>query len=255
MAERLQKVLSGWGIASRRHAENLIKAGRVSVNGQVAELGQKANPEHDRIQLDGQELNAQNHPESHYYLLNKPLRVVSTCHDPQGRKTVLAFLPPNVIHNQGIHPVGRLDYNSTGALLLTNDGDLTYRLTHPRHHFPKIYRVMVAGQPSAATLDHWRRGVRLGDRPTQPAQVTIVPPASPHQTELEIVLWEGQNRQIRRTAEQLGHPVKQLHRLAVGPIALGDLAPGKIRPLTRPELKQLRQVSTQTSAPSNVTES
>lgn len=242
MAERLQKVLSQWGVASRRHAEGLIQSGRVSVNGEVAHLGQKADPLCDRIELDGRLLSAQNRPEHYYLLLNKPKRVVSSCNDPRDRKTVLAFLPEPLRQGAGIHPVGRLDFNSTGALLLTNDGDLTCRLTHPRHHVPKTYRVTVAGQPKATALRQWRQGVALAGRRTLPAEVKVISVLTSDQTELEIVLREGRNRQIRRVAEQLGHPVKRLHRIAIGPLQLGDLAMGQVRSLTTAEIAELQRV-------------
>lgn len=242
---RLQKVLSQWGVASRRHAEILIEAGRVSVNGEVAHLGQRADPNQDRIELDGRLLSAQNRPAHHYLLLNKPTRVMSSCDDPEGRKTVLAFLPETLQAGTGMHPVGRLDFNSTGALLLTNEGALTCRLTHPRYHIPKTYRVAVAGSPSPEVLSQWQQGILLAGRRTLPAQVSRVtdpPDGLPDCTELEIVLREGRNRQIRRVAEALGHPVKRLHRIAIGPIALGDLAIGQTRPLIPAELTQLRRL-------------
>ena len=241
MEERLQKVLSQWGIASRRHAETLIQSGRVLVNGQVAQLGQKADPKQDQIELDGKILSARNRPGYQYLLLNKPKRVMSSCHDPQNRKTVLAFLPETLRQGKGMHPVGRLDFNSTGALLLTNDGDLTYRLTHPRYHIPKIYRVVVVGQPSPTAIRQWQQGVVLAGRRTQPAKVSLMSTVTSDYTQLEIVLWEGRNRQIRRVAEQLGHPVKQLHRIAIGPIRLGDLASGQVRKLTSAESTLLWQ--------------
>jgi len=254
MEERLQKVLSKWGIASRRHAESLIEAGRVKVNGEVATLGQKVDPDRDTIQLNGRELAQRDRPQSYYGLLNKPLRTLSTCQDPQGRHTVLDLLPRELQQDSGIHPVGRLDYNSTGALLLTNDGELTYHLTHPRHHIPKTYRVTVKGQPSPDIISRWQRGVRLSGRLTAPAKVTVLSSESPGQTELEIRLWEGRNRQIRRTADLLGHPVKRLHRLAIGPIHLGNLRNGQVRPLTSEELKQLRQSVLNTADVRDVTE-
>ncbi len=238
MQERLHKILSQWGIASRRRAEVLIRAGRVRVNGELAQIGQLADPQTDVIELDGQVIQMHDRPRLYYFLLHKPLRVVSSCDDPQGRKTVLAFLPPALQQGTGIHPVGRLDYFSTGALLLTNDGDLTYRLTHPRHHIPKTYRVIVAGTPTEPTLRQWRAGFLLEGRKTAPAQVRLLSAAA-HQAELEVILWEGRNRQIRRVAEALGHPVKALHRLAIGPIRLGSLAPGQLRELTPTEHRQL----------------
>jgi len=243
MEERLQKVLSQWGVASRRHAETLIQSGRVRVNGEAAHLGQKADPDRDRIELDGRVLAQQQRPQHHYWLLNKPQRVVSSCYDPQRRKTVLAFLPHDLGHQSGIHPVGRLDYNSTGALILTNDGDLTYQLTHPRHHIPKTYRVVVAGQLKPATIRRWEQGIVLAGRRTLPARVTVIATNPPRSTELEVVLTEGRNRQIRRVAEHLGHPVKQLHRIAIGPIQLGSLAAGAIRPLTAAEVAHLRSAA------------
>lgn len=240
MEERLQKVLAQWGVASRRHAETLIEAGRVRVNGTTAHLGQKADPTQDRIELDGRLIAPPTRPTHRYFLLNKPQRVVCSCEDPQGRKTVLAFLPRHLQHGAGLHPVGRLDFNSTGALVLTNDGDLTYRLTHPRHHMAKTYRVIVTGKPSAATLRQWQQGISLAGRRTLPAQVKIVSTTESHnRTELEVVLQEGRNRQIRRVAERLGHPVKKLHRLAIGPIHLGNLGIGEVRELTDAELIQL----------------
>ncbi|MDB9526094.1 pseudouridine synthase [Oscillatoria sp. CS-180] len=242
MEERLQKLLSRWGIASRRRAEELIHAGRVSVNGKVAELGQKANPAIDSIQLDGQKLSVQKQPEYYYFLLNKPLRVISTCQDPQGRRTVLDLLPRHVRRGVGIHPVGRLDYNSTGALLLTNDGALTYRLTHPRHHIPKTYRVVVAGRPSPASIGLWKQGLTIGNYQTLPAKVDVISTGA-KQTELAITLWEGRNRQIRRTADYLGYPVKSLHRVSIGPICLDNLELGQARPVTEQELTELRRAT------------
>lgn len=254
MEERLQKLLSKWGGASRRHAEALIQAGRVLVNDQVAELGQKADPDSDRIVLDGRELSGQKRPELHYFLLNKPSRVVSTCQDPQGRKTVLAFLPKDLQDGAGIHPVGRLDYNSTGALILTNDGNLTHQLTHPSHQLPKTYRVIVKGNPQPAVIDRWRQGIVLAGRRTLPAEVKILAQSATC-TELEIVLREGRNRQIRRVAETLGHPVKSLHRIAIGPIHVAELGPGQLRQLTEAELGKLCYRTEEILTAHDVTES
>lgn len=247
MEERLQKILSQWGIASRRQAETLIQSGHILVNGQVAQLGQKVNPEQDQIELDGKVLSSRNRPAHHYFLLNKPKRVMSSCDDPQGRKTVLEFLPTDLRHGMGMHPVGRLDFNSTGALVITNDGNLTYHLTHPRHHVPKTYQVVVAGKLKATAAQQWQQGVILEGRRTLPAKINVVSTTSSEATELEIVLWEGRNRQIRRVAEYLGHPVKRLHRMAIGPIQLGKLAMGQVRELTSTELNELHQSFTSTS--------
>jgi len=234
MAERLQKVLSQWGVASRRRAEQLMAAGRVQVNGRVPSLGQKVDPTVDVVTVDGQVVTATPRPLLQYWLLNKPLGMVSTCFDPQGRRTVLAALPP-ALQDVGLHPVGRLDRDSTGALLLTNDGALTHWLTHPRHDCAKTYQVWVAGRPSYGVLMRWRQGVLLDGRPTRPADVTVLGQRQ-GATLLQVVLKEGRNRQIRRVAAQLGHPVQALERTALGPIALADLPSGQVRPLTEAEV-------------------
>ncbi|MGA1474378.1 MAG: pseudouridine synthase [Prochlorothrix sp.] len=241
MADRLQKVLAHQGIASRRRAEELIVAGRVRVNGQVAHLGQKVDPQQDFIELDGVSLQTHPKPEHLYILLHKPLGVVSTCADPQGRPTVLDHLPSTLHQGQGLHPVGRLDFNSTGALLLSNDGDFTFRLTHPRHPIAKTYRVWVQGHPSPDSLQRWRSGLPLDGKLTLPATVKRVQ-QKPDRTCLQIQLWEGRNRQIRRVAEQLGHPVLRLHRTAIGPLSLDPLPPGQWRHLTLQEIQNLTQV-------------
>lgn len=237
MTERLQKILSQWGIASRRQAEQMVLAGRVRLNGAVAELGQKADPAQDRIEVDGRLVQPQNRPDRLYLLLHKPEGVVSTCRDPQNRRTALDLLPTSL--RQGLHPVGRLDAASTGALLLTNDGTVTACLTHPRHSVAKTYRVWVEGQPSAAALQQWRQGVMLENRLTRPAGVRQLEVRA-DQTCLEVVLREGRNRQIRRVAAQLGHPVRALHRLAIGAIQLGGLASGQYRLLDLSEISFLQ---------------
>lgn len=241
MAERLQKILSQWGVASRRKAEALIVAGRVELNGCVALLGQQADPQVDAIAVDGVLLQPAKRPQRVYFLLNKPRGVVSTCSDPEGRPTVLNLLPDRLHQHQGIHPVGRLDTYSTGALLLTNDGQFTYQLTHPRHEIEKFYRVTVTGHPSAAVLAQWRRGIALDGQRTLPAGVELISEAADYTT-LAITLREGRNRQVRRVAEALGHPVKELHRWAIGEVQLGDLAPGQCRPLTPSEHQRLTAI-------------
>jgi pseudouridine synthase len=242
MAARLQKILSQWGIASRRRAEQLILAGRVSVNGEVAKLGQTAEPTTDRIEVDGKLIAVQSRPEHVYLLLNKPVGVVSTCSDPQGRPTVLELLPPQLRADGGIHPVGRLDIDSSGALLLTNDGELTFRLTHPSHSITKTYAVWVQGRPAAAVLAAWRNGIDLDGRYTLPAQVDVVKQQT-DRTLLKIVLTEGRNRQIRRVADRLAHPVLHLHRTSIGNISIdGDAPPqvGSYRHLQLSELHSLQ---------------
>ncbi|NEQ30698.1 MAG: rRNA pseudouridine synthase [Leptolyngbya sp. SIO4C5] len=247
MEERLQKVLSQWGVASRRQAEQLIREGRVMLNGAIAELGQKADPQTDEIAVDGLVLKPANQPDSYYLLLHKPAGVVSTCEDPWGRPTVLSLLPLAWQQGQGIHPVGRLDADSTGALLLTNDGHLTYQLTHPRHQIAKTYEVEVEGRPSAHRLQQWRHGIVLLGRKTLPAQIKVLKQSAPDRTLLRVVLREGRNRQIRRVAKQLGHPVVTLKRTAIGPIELGNLPSGHYRILAAPEVAMLTQTMPDTS--------
>ncbi|MEO1520357.1 MAG: pseudouridine synthase [Cyanobacteria bacterium J06633_2] len=238
MSERLQKILAQWGVASRRNAETLINEGRVLLNGVPATLGQRADPSVDQIEVDGQIIRPVNRPEPIYLLLNKPAGVVSTCHDEKGRKTVLDLLPEEMQQSSGIHPVGRLDTASTGALLLTNDGQLTFRLTHPRHSISKTYLVWVDGHPSPEILHQWCSGVLLDGRKTRSAKVMPLKRKA-NQTLLKIVMREGRNRQIRRVAEQLGHPVTWLHRTAVGCIEIKSLKPGNFRSLSPSEVKAL----------------
>lgn len=247
MKERVQKIIAQWGIASRRQAETLIVEGRVRLNGEIVQLGQKADPHRDRLEVDGQRLRSRDRPDRVYLLLHKPKGVVSTCVDPQGRKTVMDLLPEPWHQGQGIHPIGRLDIDSTGALLLTNDGELTQAIAHPRSHLVKLYHVWVAGHPAASTLQAWRQGVILDDQKTLPAVVKVLTERA-DRTLLAIELREGRNRQIRRVAEQLGHPVLKLHRVAIGPIQLQGanklgLAPGQCRSLTPKELQSIRQAS------------
>ncbi|MBW4657199.1 MAG: rRNA pseudouridine synthase [Drouetiella hepatica Uher 2000/2452] len=259
MAERLQKILSQWGIASRRQAEQMILAGRVRLNGAIAQLGEKADPAIDQIEVDGQRVQMSDRPQRLYLLVNKPIGVVSTCDDPEGRSTVLDLLPNSLRQDTGIHPVGRLDVMSTGALLLTNDGEVTAGFTHPRHQIHKVYQVQVEGSPSPEVLQQWRQGIWLEGRLTLPAEVKVLDSrqggypdlriASKH-TNLEVVLREGRNRQIRRVAEQLGHPVVRLHRVAIGAINLGQLPSGQYRSLMAAEVEYLRQqVSSGLQAP------
>jgi pseudouridine synthase len=244
MEERLQKILSQWGIASRRHAEAMILAGRVRCNGTVVGLGQKADPLRDQIEVDGLLVQPAHRPTLVYILLHKPAGVVSTCYDPQGRPTVLELLSPELREAQGIHPVGRLDVESTGALLLTNDGDLTFSLTHPRHNIPKTYHVWVQSSLPESVLQKWRQGVVLDGKKTRPAQVRVIEQGS-SQTCLEIILQEGRNRQIRRIAKLLGYPVIHLHRIAIGSIGLqlpneAPLPKGRYRHLKDSELRYLQ---------------
>jgi 16S rRNA pseudouridine516 synthase len=235
-AERLQKLMAAAGFCSRRRGEELLREGRVFVNGQVAALGDRADAERDDIRIDGRPLRAAPLPLT--LLLNKPSGVLCTCHDPHGRPTVLNLLPPELRRGQGLHPVGRLDADSRGALLLSNAGSLTLKLTHPRYGHRKTYRVWVKGQPGAEVLQRWRRGVPLDGVASRPVQLSLIE-QRPDATRLELVLREGRNRQIRRTAELLGHPVLDLERIAIGPLELGELAEGHWRRLEPQEWQAL----------------
>ncbi|PNW46437.1 UNVERIFIED_CONTAM: pseudouridine synthase [Euhalothece sp. KZN 001] len=245
--ERVQKILSQWGVASRRQAEKMMIAGRVKINGKVAQLGQKINLEQDQITVDGKLISPKKRPRQLYILVNKPLGVVSTCRDTQNRKTVLDLLPNSLKNGQGLHPVGRLDINSTGALLLTNDGDLTLHLTHPRYHLPKTYEVWIKDNPPESVLEQWRNGVILDQKKTLPAAIKVLK-RQREKTLLEIVLTEGRNRQIRRVAEQLGYPVLALHRSAIGALNLKTKdkllnESGNYRFLTAQEIHYLKHQS------------
>jgi len=247
MEQRLQKILSQWGVASRRKAEEMMIRGRVRVNGKIASLGEKANPESDLIEVDGLAIQSQSRPQAIYLLLNKPAGVVSTCAEPGKRQKVLDLLPPELSLGKGIHPVGRLDVESTGALLLTNDGQLTYCLTHPKHQVPKTYQVWVEGHPSEKILKSWCQGIILSGKKTLPAGVKILDKKESSQTWLEVVIYEGRNRLIRRVAEQLGHPVIKLHRTAIGQIKLQSpgepiLSEGQYRPLNVSEMFFLQKL-------------
>lgn len=239
MTERLQKLLSQRGIASRRQAEKLILGGRVTVNGKIAEIGQQADASIDRICVDEVEIGQP--PGDAYFLLHKPKGVFSTCKDPQGRKTVLDLIDD--VQCRGVHPVGRLDANSTGVLLLTNDGSLTYQLTHPRHQISKVYQVRVMGVPTDTALAKWRSGVMLSGRKTLPAQVHLMKRLPDNKALLRVTLTEGRNRQIRRVAEGLGYPVTALHRIKIGPLSLGNLPRGRYRLLTPQEITQLKRAA------------
>lgn len=231
--ERLQKILARAGYGSRRACEELIKARRVTVDGRAAELGQSADPATQRILVDGQPVRL---PTTHTYVaLNKPRGVVSTMSDPEGRRTVreLVALP------ERIYPVGRLDTDSEGLILLTDDGELTQQLTHPRYRHPRIYRVLVEGIPTAETLERWRRGVQLDTRPARFDQV-IAERSDEGRTWLRVTVHEGRNHLVRRVAAALGHPVVRLIRVAMGPVRLGDLPPGQWRRLTSEEVAALK---------------
>ena len=226
--ERLQKVLARVGLGSRRACEELIVQGRVTVNGEVAELGRRVDTAHDRVELDGAPLPVL--PGLVHYLLNKPAGVVTTADDPQGRPTVVELVPDD----PRVFPVGRLDADTEGLLVLTNDGELAQRLTHPSFGVDKEYIAEVEGVPGAGALRRLRNGVELDDGMTAPAKVGVVAPGV-----LRIVIHEGRNRQVRRMCEAVGHPVRRLVRTRIGPLADRSLAPGRWRALTSAEVRAL----------------
>jgi len=235
--ERLQKVLAAAGLGSRRQCEELITAGRVEIDRHVVtELGTRVDPESREIRVDGEPL-----PQTKrvYFAVNKPPGVVSTNRDPAGRPRVVDLVPSG---DARLFSVGRLDLNSEGLILLTNDGELANRLAHPRYEVEKVYRVLVVGHPGREVLDALRKGTHLAEGLVRAEQVRV---KSHHKesTVLEMVLREGKNREIRRMLAKLGHKVLRLARIAVGPVRIGNLAPGESRPLTRQEIDALRRTS------------
>ena len=231
---RLQKVLAQAGIASRRACEVLISEGRVEVNSEVVlEQCRRVDPERDVIRVDGARIPP---PRRHRYLaLNKPRGVVATMDDPEGRRTIADLLDTRQLRNERLFHVGRLDTDSEGLLIMTNDGDLAQRLAHPSFEVPKSYIAEVAGVVSEQTLKRLRRGITLEDGPVKPTSVKIVSSVG-DKTLLKITLQEGRNRIVRRTMEAVGHPVRRLSRIGIGPVRLGNLKVGEYRELTREEL-------------------
>ena len=228
--ERLQKVLARVGIGSRRVCEDLIAEGRVLVDGEMAVLGRRVDPETALIEVDGAPVGVR--PDLVHYVLNKPAGVVTTADDPQGRPTVVGLVPiePRVF------PVGRLDVDTEGLLLLTNDGELAHRLTHPSYGVEKEYVAEVEGLPTRAVLRRLREGVELDDGPTAPARATLVDPSV-----VRLTIHEGRNRQVRRMCEAVGHSVVRLVRTRIGPLADRSLAPGAWRELTGDEVRSLQR--------------
>ncbi len=226
--ERLQKVLARSGLASRRVCEDLIAEGRVTVNGEVADLGRRVDPVADIVEIDGALVPTA--PGLVYYLLNKPAGVVTTAADTHGRPTVVALVPSE----PRVFPVGRLDADTEGLLLLTNDGELTHRLTHPSFGVEKEYLASVTGDPTPAALRRLREGVELEDGPTAPARVSRLDAGL-----LRITIHEGRNRQVRRMCEAIGHPVTRLVRSRIGTLADRRLKPGEWRVVTPDEVRAL----------------
>src|SRR6266571_3475021 len=238
--DRLQKILSQAGIASRRASEQLMLDGRVTVNGAVVrELGTKADAGHDDIRVDGRRVkSAERH---RYILLNKPRGYVTTRSDPQRRPTVIDLLGGV---REYVYPVGRLDFDSEGLLLLTNDGDLAARLTHPRHGIARVYEARVLGVPDTRDIERLSRGIVLEGRRTSPAEVNVLPHGrDAREATLSIVIREGRNRQVRKMCDAIGHPVSHLRRVAIGPIRDARLKVGSWRDLTEDEVKRLRNAA------------
>jgi 23S rRNA pseudouridine2605 synthase len=236
--QRLQKYLAVRGVASRRRAEEMIRQGRVRVNDDlVTQMGFQVHPNLDRVFVDGVLVGEPDRPI--YVALNKPVGVISSTRDPRGRKTVVDLLEGIP---ERVYPVGRLDADSEGLVLLTNDGELAVRLAHPRYGVSKLYRIWVKGRPSPRALQVLINGVPLSDGRTSPAQVAICA-THPDTTELKIELWEGRNRQIRRMCEAIGHPVARLRREKIGSLALGALSLGQWRHVGPSELAALRNTA------------
>jgi 23S rRNA pseudouridine2605 synthase len=233
--ERLQKLLARGGYGSRRSCEQIITQGRVTVNGNVAQLGQQADPQKDDIRVDGQRLAL---PESFVYImLNKPRGVISD-EDVGGNWPPARDLIPLDGH---LYPVGRLDVQSEGLMLFTDDGQLAHRLTHPRYEHTKTYHVLVEGRPPEQILDRWRHGVNLDGKATNPAGVRVLRKTR-EGTWIEVIMSEGRKRQIRRVAARLGHPALQVKRVKIGPLELGDLPSGAWRRLTDEEVATLQTI-------------
>jgi pseudouridine synthase len=252
---RLQKILSQAGIASRRAAERLMAEGRVTVNGRtIREMGVKADPAADDIRVDGRRVKSAQRPR--YLLLYKPAGYLTTRDDPKRRRTVLDLLRGV---REYVYPVGRLDYDTEGLLLLTNDGDLAARLTHPRHGVERTYEARVAGMPDEEALERLRTGIPLDGRRTLPADVTLLnrekgPAKAGRQGRsdqglLLITIREGRNRQVRRMCEAVGHPVRALTRTAIGPIRDRRLKPGEWRDLTAAEIRRLADLAARPAPP------
>jgi pseudouridine synthase len=243
--DRLQKILARAGFGSRRACETIIEEGRVTVDGKVATLGDQADPDTQRITVDGIPIPK---PQPRIYImLHKPRGFITTTSDPQGRRTVLDLVDiPELRRSQGrgremrLYPVGRLDADSEGLLLLTNDGALTQHLTHPKYGHSRTYRVLVEGEPTEDAIERWRKGVNLDGRPARFDRV-VIEERQREQTWLQVTVHEGRNHLVRRMAAALGYGVKRLIRISMGPLQLGDLQRGKWRYLGDQELQALRR--------------
>jgi len=239
---RLQKVLAEIGLASRRQAEEMIRQGRVTINGRAARIGEKVDPSRDHIKVDGRRVALPS--EKLYLLLHKPKNTVTTLEDPEGRPTVLSLVKEK---RARLFPVGRLDYDAEGFLLLTNDGDLAHRLSHPSFRIPRTYRVKVKGKPSPEEIRKLSRGISLEDGPTAPCRITFLRETRENAW-MEMTLREGRNRQVKRMWEKMGYPVLKLKRVSFAGLALGNLQPGEYRALGPKELEKIRRMTGDPSA-------
>ena len=247
MEVRLQKIISAAGVASRRAAEKLIEEGRVQVNGTtVTELGTKADPDTDDIRVD--ERRVKQPQRQRYLLLNKPRGYVTTRSDPEHRPTVLDLLKGV---REYVYPVGRLDFDSEGLLLLTNDGDLAATLMHPRHEVERVYEAQVLGVPDAHDIDRLSRGIVIEGRRTSPANVELLRErrTDGDTSVLRVTIHEGRTRQVRKMADAIGHPVRALRRVRIGPIADKNLRPGSYRELTTEEVRKLKHAGEPSRTP------
>jgi 23S rRNA pseudouridine2605 synthase len=244
--ERIQKILARAGVAARRKAEDLIREGRVTVNGEVATLGAKADPSKDAIKVDDRRIHVPR--AQRYLLLYKPKGYLTAVSDPQGRPTVLDLVPTAL--RKALVPVGRLDYQTEGLLLLTDDGDFAQHLAHPRYGCRKTYEVKVKGVPAETALDRLRAGIVLEGKRTSPCRIEPVRRTGPRREEtgnswFRVELSEGRTRQIREMFFRVGHPVQKLRRVAIGPLNDASLGPGDLRELTEREVEQLRRATAQ----------
>lgn len=241
--ERLSKLIAAAGVTSRRRAAELIRSGRVRVDGRVVlEPGAQVDPEQSRVEVDGTQLRRE---PRRYAILNKPRGPLSSVRDDRGRTTVLDLLPGM---KERLYPAGRLDADTEGLLLLTNDGDLTHRLTHPRHGIEKVYEAEVKGRPSRAALGRLSRGMMLEEGPTGPARTRLLR-GGEETSLLELTVHAGRKRMVRRMLAAVGHPVVALRRTRVGPLVLGDLKPGEWRHLTREEVRALKAAAPESKDP------
>ncbi|MHA8137927.1 pseudouridine synthase [Lactobacillaceae bacterium Scapto_B20] len=240
MAERLQKVMAKAGVASRRKSEAIIAAGRVKINGQVVtELGTKVKAS-DEVKVDEVPISRE---QPVYYLLYKPRQVISTVDDEKDRKTVMDYFPEV---SERIYPVGRLDYDTAGLLLMTNDGDLDNRLTHPKYEINKVYVAKVTGMPSNEELKRLRLGVVIDGKKTAPAKTKVLETPNNYQVKnavIQLTIHEGRNHEVKKMFEAIGHPVKKLSRVQYGFLTLGNLKPGEYRPLKKVEVDRLREIT------------